>query len=145
MGRTIRLSIIAAMGFACLTQPGCGQKPPVKNMHGSVTCAGEKVTMGKIVFVPFEDTSQPPSVAMIVDGLYDTTASGGVPLGKYRVQVNAQKKTGRKVRGSNGIEIALIDEDVQVGSRSYAGEQSPLVADVRADSDGVFDIVLPSQ
>jgi len=32
-----------------------------------------------------------------------------------------------------------------MGPKTYAGGQSPLSVDVRADSDGRFDIAIPSQ
>jgi hypothetical protein len=68
---------------------------------------------------------------------------GGVPLGKYRVQIDARKKTGRQVEQFNGVEKMMADEEVRVGPESYANQHSPLVVDVRADSDGQFDIAIP--
>ena len=37
----------------------------------------------------------------------------------------------------------MIDETVRMGPAIYAGDQSPLVVDVRTDSDGQFDIAIP--
>ena len=51
-----------------------------------------------------------------------STANGGVPLGKYRVQVDARQKTGRKVQGNNGLEMTTIDEEVRMGPAAYAGD-----------------------
>ena len=68
-----------------------------------------------------------------------------MPLGKHRVEVVAHKKTGRKVEGYNGHETIMVDEEVRLGPAIYAGEQSPLVVDVRDDSDGRYDIVIPRQ
>ena len=68
-----------------------------------------------------------------------------MPLGKYRVRVDAQKKTGRKVKGSNGFEVTMVDEKISMGPKAYAGDQSPLVVEVTAGCDGKFDIVIPRQ
>ena len=66
-------------------------------------------------------------------------------LGKHRVCIDARQKTGRKVEGHNGREAVLVDEEVRVGPQVYAGDKSPLVFDLRADSDGRFDIAIPKQ
>lgn len=144
---TATASIIAVMlVLACLATAGCGKKKlPVKAMHGNVTCGGKDVSIGQVTFVPIEGTPGFPTPAPIINGQYRVDARGGVPLGKHRVQVDARKKTGRKVQGFNGVEMGMIDEEVRMGPEIYAGEQSPLVVEVRADGDGRFDIKLPSE
>jgi hypothetical protein len=135
--------VLAAM---CLLALGCGQNGPSRKiMHGSVICNGEKVSRGQVSFVPIEDTPGQTSSAPIVDGQYRIEARGGVPVGKHRVEVDTRKQTGRKVKRSNGRETTLIDEEVRMGPEIYAGSQSPLVTDVRADSGGQFDITIPRQ
>jgi hypothetical protein len=114
-------------------------------MHGSVTCGSQLVPIGQVRFVPLPGTPGAATPAPIIDGRYRIDAHRGLPLGKYRVQVDARKKTGRKVQGFNGIETSLIDEEVRMGPDVYAGEASPLVVEVRADSDGQYDVVLPAR
>ena len=65
-------------------------------------------------------------------------------MGKHRVEVFAQKKTGRKVTeaGKDGTPLVL-DELVQVGLAAYAGPDSPLIFDVTSGGDGRFDIDIP--
>jgi hypothetical protein len=141
-----RSVLVLAMGFACLALSGCGKQGlPSKVLHGSVTCGGETVSTGSVSFVPVSDTAGPTSSARIVDGQYRIEDRGGVPLGKHRVQVEAWKKTGRKVHGTyhGRGDPTMRDEEVRVGPEIYAGVQSPLVVDIKADSDGQFDIVLP--
>jgi hypothetical protein len=130
----------------CLALVGCGPKGlPSKAIGGAVTCGGQPVPTGQVSFVPIEGTPGPTSAALIVDGRYRVEARGGVPLGKHRVCVDARKKTGRKVEGHNGREAVLVDEEVRMGPEVYASGQSPLVLDLRADSDGTYDIVIPGQ
>lgn len=146
MSITSRCSGLAAgvVGAVCILLAGCdSQGPAAKALRGTVTCAGEKVLLGQVTFIPLDDTSRPSSVTRIVDGHYHVTSRGGLPLGKYRVCVDARKKTGRKVQGYNGTEEGLIDEEIRLGSAIYAGEQSPLSVVIHADSEGVFDIAIP--
>ena len=134
------------LGLACLLLIGCGPKGlPAKVVYGNVTCGGEKVPMGQVSFVPIEGAPGPNSAAFIVDGQYRVDTRGGVPLGKHRVCVDARKKTGRKVMGKNRQETTLVDEEVRMGPEVCAGDRSPLVVDLRADSDGRFDIAIPQQ
>jgi hypothetical protein len=49
------------------------------------------------------------------------------------------------VQQHNGFEMAMVDETVRVSPPRYAGDQSPIVKDVTADSDGQFDIEIPAR
>jgi hypothetical protein len=143
--RSTRL-YVGLSGLACLLLIGCGPKGmPTKVMHGNVTCGGEKVPTGQVIFMPIEGTPGPNSAAMIVDGQYRIDSRGGVPLGKHRVCVDARRKTGRQVQGNNGREVTMIDELVRVGPEIYGGEKSPLVVEIKADSNGQFDITIPRE
>lgn len=138
--RTVGTAVVA-----CLLSMGCNQRTlATKVVEGSVTYGGEKVPMGDVLFVPIEDTRGPASVAPIVDGQYRIEARGGVPLGKHRVQIDARRKTGRSVPGSNGREPGLIAETVRLGPPSFAETKSPLVVEVTEQSNGRFDFDLPT-
>jgi hypothetical protein len=128
-----------------LPAAGCGRARAAKIVHGSVSCGGEKVPMGQIMFVPIDNPSQPPSTATIADGQYRIDAKGGAPLGKYRVQIDARRKTGQNIQAHNGLEPTTVKEVARMGPESYAGPKSPLTVIVTADSDGAFDIQIPRQ
>ena len=100
---------------------------------------------GTISFVPIDGTPGPASVGRIVDGQYRIDTRGGVPCGKHRVEVDARKKTGRKVQEDDGYDFRTVDETVRVGPPRYAGNQSPLVREVTADSDGRIDVEIPAK
>ena len=140
---TVRLLLAGAMGLGCLALFGCAKKESVKVVQGAVTCGGEKVPEGRVTFVPLDGDSGPNRATVILDGQYRIEPKGGVRLGKYRVCVDARKKTGRKVLGFNGFQQAMVDETVRVGPEAYAGDQSPCEVNITADFDGRFDIALP--
>jgi hypothetical protein len=142
--RTTRI-LAGILGLTCLTMVGCGRGLAAKVMYGSVTCGGENVPGGRISFVPVDGQTPWECATPIVDGKYRIDARGGVPLGKYCVQVDARKKTGRKVQGFNGFEMGTIDEEVRLGPETYSNQHSPLVVEVSADSDGQFDIAIPRE
>jgi hypothetical protein len=149
-GRSAQLQLPVALaltlGFICAALFGCGPKGlPTKVISGSVTCGGQPVPTGQVSFMPIEGTPGPNSAARIVDGRYRIEARGGVALGKHRVCVDARKKTGRKVEGYNGREATMVDEEVRLGPAIYAGDQSPLTVEIKVDSDGRYDIVIPGQ
>ena len=141
------LLLAGSLGLACLASLGCGKKESFEAVQGAVTCGGEKVLEGRITFIPLGDATGPNCTATITDGQYRIEPPGGVRLGKYRVVLDAQRKTGKKVRGrsaaADNMGSVLIDQTVRVGPAVYAGGQSPLVADITADFDGQFDIAIP--
>ncbi len=128
----------------CLLTAGCGDKGglPSRVLHGSVLYGEEKAEMGRLRFVPIEGTPGSASTVMIVDGQYRVEARGGVPIGKHRVEVDARRKTGRKVP-LPAREGTLIEETVRMGPDRYAGTQSPLTIKVTEQSDGRIDIIIP--
>ena len=113
-------------------------------VHGTVTCNGQVVETGGARFVPIEVTKGPASHGVIVNGKYRIDIRGGVPIGKHRVEVDARRKTGKKVPTIMEQSI-LIEQTVPVGLEAYAGRESPLVMEVTADSDGEMDIEIPAR
>jgi hypothetical protein len=137
---SIRLLVLFLTG-ALLA--GCGRGDlPRKIVYGEVACGGQKALNGSLRFTPLDASSPLPSTsARIIDGQYRIEQWGGVPLGKYRVQVNARGATGRKT--SDPISGHAVYETVPLGSRVYAGAQSPLVVEVQADGESRIDIEIP--
>jgi len=111
-------------------------------IHGTVTCGGEKVAFGEVRFVPIEGTAGPATVARIIDGQYRVENRGGVPLGKHRVEIFAQRPTGRKF---STPEEKTVEEAVEIGNPAYAGSKSPLTVTITADGDGRFDFDIPKK
>lgn len=128
--------------FLLLLSTGCGRGDlPRAVVFGDVSCGGKKVDRGTVRFAPMEAASTLPSTTgIITDGQYRIDLGGGIPLGKYRVEVYAQQLTGKTVADRVG---RMIEETVPLGPPIYAGGQSPLVAEVKADSDGRLDLAIP--
>jgi hypothetical protein len=139
--RAMCICCIGLAALATLASVGCGKSSAGKSFHGSVACDGKPVPLGQVSFVPL-DPSIPIRTAPIIDGQYRIVAPGGVPFGKYRVEVDAKQTTGRKVSRHNGREMAMVDETVRVGQAVYAGAQSPLSVDVHADTNDTYDITI---
>jgi hypothetical protein len=139
----LRTTNRTAVLMVLLVAIGCGTKNvPV---HGTVAYQGQPVDAGLISFVPIEDLSGPVSRAMIRNGQYEIAARGGLPVGKHRVEVSAQKKTGRKItEGGRDGTPQVVDELAQVGPANYAGPNSPLTFDATKGEDGRLDIEIPS-
>ena len=136
----VKLTIAASL----LLMAGCSKDGvPSKIVYGDVTCGGEPVALGRVRFVPIDETPGPASTGSVVDGEYRIESRGGVPLGKHRVEVFPRKKTGRKVMGAHSLEPAEVDEIVLLGPPEYEGPNSPLVREVTDDMDGRIDIEIP--
>ncbi len=67
---------------------GCGRDgPPRAVVYGSASYQGEPIKLGTIRFQPEPNSPVPPSGGYIVDGRYEITHHGGVPVGTHRVEV----------------------------------------------------------
>jgi len=137
----------AVLGVAlCSLAGGCGGEGRME-LRGTVTCAGERVESGEVRFVPVDDADGPARSTYrmaIVDGRYRTGAGYGLPHGKYRVEVDARKKTGRRVMVDSGLEMTEAEETVRIGPDAYAGEDSPIAFEAGPGADSSFDIELPA-
>jgi hypothetical protein len=137
VARSARPAVLLLLAIAT----GCAQSGLARRIvHGSVTCGGKKVARGIVRFVPIGSTQGPTTAARIIDGQYRADNRDGVPLGRHRVEISARRATGKKIQTPEG---QTVDELAEVGSAAYAGAQSPLVAEVKADGDGQFDFDVP--
>jgi hypothetical protein len=131
--------LIAAM---LLGLAGCERKPLGKVVFGTVTCGGEKAARGSVRFVPMGDTEGRASTAAIADGQYRFDRDGGLHLGRYRVEVDVERKTGRSVPDRAALGL-MTDEWESISDVQYARDQSPLQIKVMMESDGRHDFDIP--
>ena len=136
--------LVLATIIGSLLLGSCGERSltPIV-VEGTVTCGNEKVEMGRISFHPLEGTSGPTCAAAICDGHYCVDVRGGVLPGRYRVEIVAEKRTGRRVMRQTLPEPHLVDETVPMGLAIYTGPQSPLVVEIKESGDSPLDFDLP--
>jgi hypothetical protein len=103
-----RLCWICIVGLGLL--PGCGHGPDIQRaiVSGKVSYRGQPIAKGAILFVPVKGTQGPQAGAEIKDGVYQVDASGGVPVGTLKVEVQAfrqmaaNQNTSSPLRGHGG-------------------------------------------
>lgn len=88
---------LSLAGF--LTMPGCfgSTDPSLAEVKGTVRLDGEPISDGTITFFPAEGVKGPTAGGGIVDGKYTVSRVKGVAVGKNKVEILANRKTGRKV------------------------------------------------
>ena len=134
--------LLLAIGMAW--NIGCGAAPPQQAaVHGRVTYRGKPIEQGTIVFHPLAPLKARPAGADIVNGTYAINENGPV-LGMHRVEIQAYRKTGRKIPDLMGdVSIPnrpLVDETVPLLPASFNVE-STLTADITT-SDNTVDFNL---
>lgn len=113
---------------------------------GNVSVNGEKPDSGRVFLVPVEGVKGPRVTAQITNGEYKFVSDGGLAPGKYRVELEALKKTGRKTKARLvGGEMAEVDETQQLAPPAYRSTESPLTVDVPGANGGKIDISVASK
>lgn len=110
-GRTTWLfSIVLIGGLAA----GCGARDTRGVVSGAVTFDGQPVEDGSILFEPEGGQGQTAGAA-IKEGKF----TAEVPLGKMRVRIHGNKKTGRKYKVYDTPESPLVEEIVELLPPKY--------------------------
>jgi hypothetical protein len=93
MSMICRLCMVALWLLA-----GCGRGSDIPRaiISGEVSYQGHPIARGAIRFVPVKGTQGPQAGAEIKDGAYLVNASGGVPLGTHRVEIQAFREKAAK-------------------------------------------------
>jgi hypothetical protein len=144
----MRRCLVVCVGL--LAAAGCS-KPGRTPLFGRVSVGGQAVNAGEIRFVPIDDDGRGPAkfttyVSIQADGTYRCENLGGIPPGRYRVEVEARRKTGRTVKKQDeGGEVWEVDETNPAGAKAYAGPTSPLILYTETTpATGQFDIEVPA-
>jgi hypothetical protein len=87
----------ATCGLIVAGLVGCGRQGPQRAVvSGAVTYQGHAIADGLITFVPSDGTTGPSMVAAITAGRYRLETWGGIPVGKYRVEIIAAADPSRQ-------------------------------------------------
>ena len=141
----VRITCAAiTLGALVITLPGCGWGADSRRaeVHGEVTLDGEAVPRGRITFFPTEGNTGPATGGTIQDGQFHIPRADGPFVGKNQIQINAPRKSGRKVPWSLNPD-KMVDEQVESVPPQYNSE-STLVRDVQQGTN-VLDLDLHSQ
>jgi hypothetical protein len=107
-------------------------------VSGSVLVDGQPLKTGSINFVP-EGGLGPTAGSPITDGKYQIGRSAGLWIGKNKVVIRANRKTGRKI--TNAMDPgATIDEQAEMLPPEY-NTKSTLIKEVVAGAN-TFDFDL---
>lgn len=98
---TVALGLLLASGGAAvmwLNFGGPGGEPRRAAIQGFVTFDGAPLDEGVVVLMPAEGTKGPTAGSAVAKGGFSIAAAGGPAVGRYRVEVRALRKTGRRVK-----------------------------------------------
>jgi hypothetical protein len=141
--RTTTPILVFACGLLCA---GCGGDGYGERyaISGEVTLDGQPLDEGRILLTPLDATANAPgATGTIAAGRYVIPAEAGPGLGKYRVMIHRDRKTGRQVPNYDGAEGDMQEEIVESIPAAY-NTRSTLEADVAGDGD-VFKFDLLSK
>lgn len=139
---SIRSRLRVALPVLLIMACGCGSGPKTLRVSGKVTYDGKPLENGSIVFVPVADDKAPGAGGPIMDGVYDIPASSGPLQGvKYRVEISAMRKTGRKLPNIMTPDASTMEEVENYIPGIYNG-QSTLETTVMPENAAKQDFTL---
>ncbi len=137
-GESCAIWMVGGIGLLLLT--GCGQNSNRKSLEGVVTLDGQPLMEGSIRLIPMQGTGGPTAGGEINDGKFSITSKGTF-VGKFRVEITANRKTGQKKQGPFGN---MVDDYEQYIPDRY-NQQSKLEAEVTEAGPNHFEFPLSSQ
>jgi hypothetical protein len=97
LGGVIRHTLLIGMAFLLLGV-GCGKGGPSRNaVSGAVQLDGKPLEKSLIRFSPIKGAKGPVTGGTIENGRYQLPQAIGPMEGRHRVEINANRKTGRRV------------------------------------------------
>lgn len=114
---------------------GCSNKKDLDraSISGTVMFDEQPIEQGTIEFIATGDTSAPSSGGTISNGQYEVTEKGPVP-GRYKVQIQARRKTGKMVSAGPQTGGAQVEEVEQFIPTQY-NSQTTLEVEIKPGSN----------
>ena len=134
-----RASVVCGLGLLLLA--ACSGSDGRQGVEGMVSLDGQPLNSGLICFRPMSGTGGPSAGCPIEEGRFVIAADKGIFMGKFRVEITARRKTGRKVKEPMGN---IVDETVEAIPTCY-NRQSTLTAEVKAGGPNQFEFALKSK
>ena len=139
---TLRLPRRPALGlaaFALVALLGCGGSDA--SVSGTVTLNGTPIDAGAVTFVPEGgDAGRIKVGGAILNGKYVVESGRGLLPGKYKVEFNWRKKTGRKTPTGDGDPV----EETKEGLPAKFNTATTQTADIKSGSQPL-DFALTSK
>ena len=112
---------------------GCGGSDGRLAVEGSVQVDGAPLDQGEIVFLPSGSTKGPLAAGEIVDGNFRIPANKGLVAGSYRVEITADRKTGKKIQADERSSD-MVDQLEQYLPAKY-NDSSELTAEIQSGGE----------
>jgi hypothetical protein len=109
------LAAMIALGAGCGKDVG----PPRTVVSGSVAYGGKPVADGVIRFIPLPTSPVPTTGARIISGEYRADSHGGVPVGTYKVCIEAYCKPRAPASSGNRTPGPLAEPREQYLPKRY--------------------------
>jgi hypothetical protein len=137
----MRSASFLVLGFFCAV--GCGASGPKRGaVEGQVLIDGRPLDAGTINFYPAEGTVGPSTGTTITNGAYRLSQDKGPIVGKNRVEIRGNRKTGKKIPDPMAMDPnKLVDEIVEAVPADY-NTNSTLVRDINPGTN-THDFELP--
>lgn len=117
-----------ALGLWCamaMCFAGCGGDGENRAaVHGTVTLDGQPVENGSILFTPIEETKGQVAGGPIQGGRFQLDEKVGAAVGWNRVEIRAQRKTGKMVQKPFAPVRETIPEQVEAVPARYNSEST---------------------
>ena len=111
-------SLLSLTGFLALALCGCGGGSGQADLSGEVTLDGKPLPQGSLLLVPTDPSKGGTAGGEIKDGRFALTGKQAPGIGEYKVEIHANKPSGRKVQKAMGKPGELDDELIEaVASR----------------------------
>jgi hypothetical protein len=136
----LRLSILRWLFLTLMMAVGCQASNGRYPVSGDVSLDGEAVDQGAIVFMPTEGETI-KSGGRITDGRYTIVSEKGPALGKHRVLLYWEKKTGKTYVDRDSGDV--YDRREEGLPKIYQSENSPLLVEITSGTN-IHDFKLSS-
>lgn len=125
-----------------LVMAGCGHEGPARQaVSGVITLDGKPLPSGTVTFAPLDGATA--ATAEIRDGAYQIARSEGPAPGRYQVEINAVKPTGKRIKHPD-LPSETIEEVRNIIPVTY-NVQTQLAIEVTPDGANAFPFDLASE